>query len=199
MADDETNFTKAEFDARLARLRDAMRAHAVDVMLLDDCEILNYFTGYDTSLNLYRACLVPREGRPVMVLRALDAAPFREQAWFDDHVGFADAEDPAERVADTLKANGFASAAIGFDSGSHALSVAYYEGLGMPPPCAFRSDVPSPLGTSADQVTARDRSYCARGGDSRPGDARDRHDLFAGDVSATGGGDCGAALSGAGR
>jgi len=129
VADDETNFTKAEFEARLARLREAMRTHAVDVMLLDDCEILNYFTGYDTSLNLYRACLVPREGRPVMVLRALDVAPFREQAWFDDNVGFADTDDPAERVANTLKTLGFASAAIGFDSGSHALSVAYYNRL----------------------------------------------------------------------
>jgi Xaa-Pro dipeptidase len=128
-AAEDRRFPRSEFEARLARLRAAMRRHGVEVMLLDDCEVLNYFTGYDTSLNLYRACLVPLEGQPVMVLRALDAAPFLEQAWFADHVGFADTDSPPGKVAETLAARGFARAAIGFDPGSHAMSVASYEAL----------------------------------------------------------------------
>ena len=128
-ADDGTDFTRTEYEARIERLRDAMRARAVDVMLIDDCEILNYFVGYDTSLNLYRACLIPYEGPPIMILRALDVAPFLEQAWFDDHIGFADEADPVAAVAETLAARGFGQASIGFDPGSHALSVAYFEGL----------------------------------------------------------------------
>jgi Xaa-Pro dipeptidase len=106
-----------------------MAASTVDVMLVDDCESLNYFTGYDTSLNLYRACLIPLTGSPVMVLRALDVAPFREQAWFGECIGFEDAEDPVAKIAEALRTRGFGSAAIGFDSGSHAMSVAYYERL----------------------------------------------------------------------
>lgn len=129
MPESDASFTRAEFEMRVGRLRGAMCAHAVDVMLLDDCEILNYFTGYDVSLNLYRACIVPMEGPPVMVLRALDVAPFLEQAWFDDHVGFDDTENPVDKVVKTLVARGFTRAAIGFDPGSHALSVAYYDQL----------------------------------------------------------------------
>ena len=120
----ETDFAPLEFESRVARLREAMKSRSVDVMLIDDCEALNYFTGYDTSLNLYRACLVPRDGTPIMVLRALDVAPFREQAWFDACIGFADADDPVAKVGEAIRARGFAAASVGFDSGSHALSVA---------------------------------------------------------------------------
>ena len=133
-----TLFSSAEFAARLERLRAAMRTHAVDVMILDDCEILAYFTGYETTLNLYRACIAPREARPVMVLRALDAEPFRSQSWFQDHEAFADGDDPVEKLAAALRSRGFGAAAIGFDSGSHALSVAGYERLrGLLPGARF--------------------------------------------------------------
>jgi Xaa-Pro dipeptidase len=123
------SFSTEEFSTRLERLRSVMRTRSVDVMVLDDCEILAYFTGYETSLNAYRACIAPREGRPVMVLRALDAEPFRNQSWFEDHEAFEDGEDPIERVAGALITRGFASAAIGFDSGSHALTAEGYERL----------------------------------------------------------------------
>lgn len=129
MTHSESGFPRAEFEARLERLRAAMRQRSVDVMLLDESEILAYFTGYETSLNLYRACLVPLAGMPVMVLRRLDAAPFLEQAWFSDHVGFADTESAVGQVAATLRERGFARAAIGFDPMSHALTVSYYEAL----------------------------------------------------------------------
>ncbi|MCW5772154.1 MAG: aminopeptidase P family protein [Rhodospirillaceae bacterium] len=128
------DFSKEEFATRMARLRLAMRERGVGAMLLDDCEALNYFTGYDTSLNQYRACIVPLEGDPVMVLRALDAAPFLQQAWFGNHVGFADAGDPVDEVAAVFRSRGLGSAAIGFDPFSHALTVAGYERLrrGLP-------------------------------------------------------------------
>jgi Xaa-Pro dipeptidase len=129
VSDAPGRFSAEEFSARLARLRSAMRARSLDAMILDDCEILAYFTGYETTLNLYRACIVPLEGRPFMVLRALDAEPFRNQSWFDDHLAFDDGCDPIETLAKALKARGFASTAIGFDPGSHALTVAGYEQL----------------------------------------------------------------------
>lgn len=118
------DFLPEEFAQRLRRLRARMGAQSVDVMLLDDCEILAYFTGYETSLNKYRACIVPLEGEPTMVLRALDAEPFRTQSWFGSHETFADDDDPIQALAAALGARGFASAAIGYDSESHALTVA---------------------------------------------------------------------------
>ena len=126
---DSRAFPIDEFAERLARLRAAMRSSSADVMLIDDCEALAYFTGYETTLNRYRACIVPADGPPVMVLRLLDAEPFRAAAWFERCEGFADADDAVEKVAAVLRAEGFGSAVIGFDSRSHALSVEGYERL----------------------------------------------------------------------
>jgi Xaa-Pro dipeptidase len=100
-----------------------MGKSSVDVMLIDECEALAYFTGYETTLNRYRACIVPRAAPPTMVLRALDAEPFRAGAWFESCEVFADHDDPVQKVAAALAHGGFGSAAIGFDSGSHALTV----------------------------------------------------------------------------
>ena len=123
------SFTSEEFAERLARLRVAMSACAVDAMLIDDCEPLAYFTGYETTLNRYRACIVPHTGEPVVVLRALDAEPFKTQSWFDGCETFGDDEDAIEAVAAVLRTGGFASASIGYDPESHALTVGGYERL----------------------------------------------------------------------
>lgn len=135
-AEGEARFPRAEYEARLACLRAAMRAHSVDAMLLDDCEALNYFTGFDVSLNLYRACIVPLAAPPVMVLRRLDAAPFLAQAWFAEHAGFADTEDPVAAVAEALAACGCGDRAVGYDPHSHALSVAGFARLRAALPAA---------------------------------------------------------------
>jgi Xaa-Pro aminopeptidase len=119
------DFTPEEFSARLARLREAMRGQELDAVLVDDSEMLAHFTGYETSLNRYRACIVPREGTPVMVLRSLDAAPFRQQAWFDANVAVPDTEDIALAVAKALEPY----RRVGFDPSSHAMSVSTYHKL----------------------------------------------------------------------
>lgn len=123
MDNEGRSFTPSEFAARLARLRDAMRAHGAEAMLIDDSEILAYYTGYEVSVSFYRACIVPLDGSPLMVLRRLDAAPFRERAWFEGHYGFADTEDAVGAVAAALRAHGLDRVAIGLDYGSHAMTV----------------------------------------------------------------------------
>lgn len=119
------DFSREEFAARLARLRQVMREREVDAILLDDSEILAYFTGYETSLNRYRACVVPLEGTPLMVLRALDAGPFCRQSWIDRHVAVPDTEDLVAHLAKALAPY----RRIGFDPGSHALTVALHAKL----------------------------------------------------------------------
>ena len=117
------DFTLEEYKERLAQLRDAMRKADVTAMLIDDAEILAYYTGYERSVSSYRACIVPLSGEPLMVLRSLDAAPFEEACWFKAHLAYADTEDGVDAVVRGINRMGFAEAALGFDSGSHAMSV----------------------------------------------------------------------------
>ncbi|HTK00109.1 MAG TPA: Xaa-Pro peptidase family protein [Bordetella sp.] len=129
MTPDIPSFDRAEFEGRVARLRAEMRARGAEVMLLDDIEILAYFTGYERSISYYRACLVPLEGEPLMVLRSLDTAPFLETAWFEQHVGYADAQDAVAFLTDEIRARWGAAPRIGVDFGSHGMTVDVFQRL----------------------------------------------------------------------
>ena len=120
------SFTREEFAARIARLRAEMRARRLEAMLIDDAEILAYFTGYERSVSSYRGCIVPLSGEPLMVLRALDVAPFEEVSWFSASLPYGDTEDGVEMVARGILQLGLGTASIGFDFGSHAMSVDVY-------------------------------------------------------------------------
>jgi Xaa-Pro aminopeptidase len=120
---------RAEFVARVKRLQDEMRARAVTLMLLDDIEILAYYTGYERSISFYRACLIPLEGAPVMVLRSLDTAPFLEASWVANPIAYADTEDAVGALANVVQKLGYADAAIGLDYGSHGMTVDVFKRL----------------------------------------------------------------------
>jgi Xaa-Pro aminopeptidase len=122
-------FPVSEYEARVERLRTVMRERKVDLMLIDDIEVLAYFTGYERSVSYYRAALIPLRGDPFMVLRSLDMVPFLECAWFRDGVGYEDADDPFDAVAAEVKRRGFDASAIGIDFASHALSVSGFRKL----------------------------------------------------------------------
>lgn len=129
MTPDIPSFNRAEFEDRVARLRAVMRERGAEVMLLDDIEILAYFTGYERSISYYRACLVPLEGEPLMVLRSLDTAPFLETAWFEQHVGYADAQDPVDLLTAEIKQRWGANVRLGIDFGSHGMTVDVFQRL----------------------------------------------------------------------
>ena len=57
-------FPREEYEERLGRLRRVMAERRLDAVIVDTCEMLNYFTGFAVSENRYRAAVVrPREIR----------------------------------------------------------------------------------------------------------------------------------------
>jgi Xaa-Pro dipeptidase len=119
-------FQIAEFETRLDRLRATMEDAGADVMVVDEAELLCWLTGYMASETMYRAALVPLEGAPWFVLRALDVEVCRQASWFEDVVGHLDAADPVEVIADTLVNRGYGGAAIGLDTHSYSMSADLY-------------------------------------------------------------------------
>lgn len=117
----QLQFSQQEFQARVQAVRHAMRARGVDVLLIDQTEFLHYLTGFSVSENMYRACLLPLDGEPVMVLRAVDLGPFSEGSWLTQAVAFADWEDPIEVLARTLAERGWSQAALGMDEDSYCM------------------------------------------------------------------------------
>jgi Xaa-Pro dipeptidase len=115
-------FSTAEFERRVAAAREAMRAAGVDVLIVDQCELMAWLSGYTVSETRYRAVLLPLSGAPWIVLRALDEAPCREKSWIADVSGFSDCADPVAEVAASLAERGFGNGVIGADFNSYDFS-----------------------------------------------------------------------------
>lgn len=126
---------------RIARLTAELEKRGLDAILLDDCEALHYFTGYDVSLTLYRVCVIKRDGAGFIVLRALDVAPLVEKTWIKDVVGYPDWVHPSVAVGDAVAARGLGKARIGIDLGSHALTNQMFNALRQQLPDAEFVDV----------------------------------------------------------
>ena len=112
-------FPREEYEERLGRLRAVMAGRRLDAVIVDTCEMLDYFTGFAVSENRYRAAVIRPEGNPVMVVRRLDEQPFLNAAWFEDRRAFADVEDPVAVVAAVVGDAG----RVGLDMHSYCMTV----------------------------------------------------------------------------
>jgi len=115
-------FSRSEHEHRLERLRREIAVAGADVMVVDEAELLCWLTGYMASETMYRAALVPIEGAPWFVLRALDEDVCRQATWFEDIIGHPDDEDPLEVIAESLAARGYGAAAIAADFHSYSFT-----------------------------------------------------------------------------
>lgn len=104
------------FSRRIDLLRRAMADEGVDAYLCDHAEMLQWLTGYSVSDTYYRACIVPRDGNPVWVLRRIDEVPCRAATWVSDIRTYSDDADPYDCVADAIHETGAARVGVDFNS-----------------------------------------------------------------------------------
>jgi Xaa-Pro aminopeptidase len=138
-----SDFPREEFQRRLAQLQGQLKDRGLAGAIIDDQEILSYITNYERTVSYYRACIVPAEGAPVMVLRALDLDPFRAASWISSAVGYQDDDDPIAHIAEVAGKLGIVSQSIGLDFGSHALTVSTFNQLKQAMPSAQFIDLGS--------------------------------------------------------
>lgn len=88
-------FPKTEYDARISRLRSQMGDLDIRGVLISAPENIYYLTGLDhQGYFAYECLIVPLEGDPVLVTRAMEAATVRDQVPWIDHRGYSDGVDP---------------------------------------------------------------------------------------------------------
>jgi Xaa-Pro dipeptidase len=96
-------FSHAEYDARLAALRCRMDERALELVILSSPENIFYLTGlHDWGYFAPHMLVVPREGEPVLVTRAMKRATIENQVKTASFEGHSDSETAADAVLRVL-------------------------------------------------------------------------------------------------
>ncbi|MDX5627748.1 MULTISPECIES: Xaa-Pro peptidase family protein [unclassified Brenneria] len=157
----ELGFTPEEYHQRAENIRAYMREKDIGLLVIDQTEFLYYLTGFGISENMYRACLLPLDGDPVMVFRAMDAHTFHENSWVTDTVTFADWQDPLEVLIDTIVERGWDKRKIGVDFDSYCMTLSRFNRLQARFPAHPLRDFSGVLIKLRDCKTPREIDYIA--------------------------------------
>lgn len=123
-------FSTAEFQVRLARVRDEMLSRNIDVLLVSAPENITYLTGYQTSgYFAYQALIVSATVAPHLLIRHLERGNVVEYSWLADVVTWKEGDDAVALTLDLLRAAGADNKRVGLEKSSWFLTVAVAEAL----------------------------------------------------------------------
>ncbi len=126
----ESAFPKAEYEVRLARLRQRMKEKGFDLVLLSGPENVFYLSGQQTpGYYTFQSLCIPAAGEPFHVLRALEAPNARLNTYISDITGYADDEHPAAALAAALKKRGWLGKRVAIDQNGWFLTINLYNRL----------------------------------------------------------------------
>jgi ectoine hydrolase len=117
-------FQAAEYESRLAKIRTEMSRRGLDLLIVNDVANQHYITAYDGwSFYTPQVVIVPLEGEPVWIGRAMDAAGGRLTAWMkpqnvvgfpEDHVQHPD-RHPMDWIGIWIADQGWGRGRIGIE------------------------------------------------------------------------------------
>ncbi len=120
-------FERSEYESRFARLQREMETRGLDAILVTAKENVVYFSGLETvgwdSKHRPLGCILPREGKPTLVIPESLAYVAEATSWVDDvrlWGGFKRQGVPADAVAaivETIKDSGLATGRLGLELG----------------------------------------------------------------------------------
>ncbi|HET6562225.1 MAG TPA: Xaa-Pro peptidase family protein [Marmoricola sp.] len=123
-------FSRHEYDARVASTRRRMEAEGLDALVLSGPENIYYLTGLDHQGYFALTLLVlPLDGRPMIVARAMEATTLSAQVPECDHIRFADDEDPALVAARAVRSAVTRGSRVGVERSSMFFPLSVWEPL----------------------------------------------------------------------
>jgi Xaa-Pro dipeptidase len=118
-------FETAEYQARIAKVREEMDKRGIDLMVTHWAQNIFYLTGHYTfAISNYQCALIPRTGEPIVIVRDLEAGNSRTRAWVKDEniVTWEDTDDPVAVTLQVLEERGLSTGRIGLEENSFYLS-----------------------------------------------------------------------------
>ena len=121
-------FSSSELDSRVAKTRQEMDAAGLAALVVASPENIYYLTGLNHQGHFALTVLVvPSAGPLLMVARAMEAPTMAAQVPQCVHVPFADDQDPATVLTDTLRSVVDSGAEVGVEQTSMNLPVSVWE------------------------------------------------------------------------
>ncbi len=118
-ANADTAFPKDEYATRLHNVRQLMQRRQLDALLVTKPENIFYLTGLDhQGYFAFHLLIVPIDGDPFIVARAMEWATMANQLPETQFVGYQDGEGPAPTVARLLQSVHVGSGNLGVEMGS---------------------------------------------------------------------------------
>ncbi len=138
MAAPNLNFTRTEYDDRIAKTRTAMQAQGIEVMLTSDPSNMAWLTGYDGwSFYTHQGVLLALDGDPVWWGRGIDALGAKRTVWmkdsdivgYEDHYVQSSERHPMDPLAKEIEARGWAKKTIGVEMDNYWYTAAAHATL----------------------------------------------------------------------
>lgn len=130
-------FPKEELAGRLEKVRQSMAASDLDGLIVSVPENIYYLTGLDHwGFFACHILVVPRDGRPALVARAMERVTVENQVANAEFYGHADDEELSDYVVLALNKLGLATARLGLEKRSLFLTPRHAERIVAASPAA---------------------------------------------------------------
>ena len=117
---DDMTFPPAEYERRLSELRGRMAEQRLDAVVISDPENLMYLTDYQTTgYSFFQALVVPLDGEPVMITRALEESNVIHRTWVEKTRPYPDTGDAIQQLVNVLWDLSLYNARVGFERNSY--------------------------------------------------------------------------------
>lgn len=134
-------FPDAEYRARLQKVRQRMAERRLDACLISSPENIYYMIGLNyQGYFVPHFLIVPREGEPHLIARAMEEKTVHAQVTCARFVGYADSDSPVGITCQTLAQMGLKSGRLGIEKNTLFLPPRLAEGVVANCPGAHWSD-----------------------------------------------------------
>jgi len=117
---DDMTFPFEEYERRLGDLRKHIENRQLDAVVITDPENIMYLTDYQTTgYTFFQALVVPLEGEPFMITRALEESNVIARTWVDLTRPYPDTGDAIQMLVDALREFGLDNKRIGYERNSY--------------------------------------------------------------------------------
>lgn len=134
----ELNFTRTEYDERVAKTRKAMEKAGFDLLIVTDPSNMHWLTGYDGwSFYVHQCVLLAMDGEPIWYGRGQDGNGAKRTAWLshDNIIGYPDhyvqstERHPMDLLASIIEQRGWDRARIAVEFDNYWYSAAAHNAL----------------------------------------------------------------------